>query len=99
VSALDTLLLVIAGAPSLPGARCRGRHHLFDPAAPGENPDNVTARHAQALGLCLHCPALAACQSGVADLPLKKRPPGVVAGRPAVGGDDVGRRTGWSSDG
>ena len=32
MSQLDALLAAIGAAPVLPGARCRGRHHLFDEA-------------------------------------------------------------------
>lgn len=78
---LETLLLALAGAPTLPGARCRGRHHLFDEAAKGEPADVVEQRHAQALGLCRTCPALASCQRWYAELPRNKRPGGVVAGK------------------
>jgi hypothetical protein len=81
MSALDELLSSLAGAPAFPGARCRGKHHLFDPAAADERPDVVDARQAQALGLCSHCPALARCASWLDGLPPKKRPLGVVAGR------------------
>ena len=77
---LETLLLALAGAPSLPGARCRGRWHLFDEAAQGEPTEVVEQRHAQALGLCRICPALASCETWYASLPARKRPPGVVAG-------------------
>jgi Transcription factor WhiB len=80
VSQLDALLEAVGAAPCLPGARCRGRHSLFDPAAPGEDPEIMTARHAQALGLCAHCPALARCQAWIASLPPRRRPYGVVAG-------------------
>lgn len=72
------LIEALAGAPSLPGARCRGRHHLFDPARLGEHAE---ARHAQALGLCERCPALVACSEWYEGLPPKQRPLGVVAGR------------------
>ncbi|BDB45391.1 hypothetical protein [Mycobacterium kiyosense] len=78
---LADLLDVIAGAPSLPGARCRGRHHLFDAAARGEHPDVVTQRHTQAVGLCQHCPALAHCGDWLQSLPARKRPDGVIAGQ------------------
>jgi WhiB family redox-sensing transcriptional regulator len=80
MSGLDTLLAELAGAPALPGARCRGRHHLFDSAARGENPDTVAARHAQALGLCSRCPALPRCQDWYDALPPRRRPVGVVSG-------------------
>lgn len=76
-----SLLAALAGSPSLPGARCRGRPHLFDEADPNE-PFTVTAdRHAQALGLCLHCPALAPCTAWFSTLAPSKRPTGVIAGR------------------
>jgi hypothetical protein len=79
-TSLDDLLLSLAGAPSLPGARCRGRHHLFDPPTRNEDAPVVEARHAQALSLCGRCPALALCRAWVAELPARQRPPGVVAG-------------------
>ncbi|STZ43190.1 Uncharacterised protein [Mycolicibacterium gilvum] len=69
------------GAPSLPGARCRGKPHLFDEAASDESEDVVAQRHSQALGLCRLCPALASCATWFDELPKSKRPPGVVAGR------------------
>lgn len=72
------LVEAIAGAPSLPGARCRGRHHLFDLAGIGEQAD---ARHAQALGLCELCPAFNRCSEWLASLPESKRPLGVIAGQ------------------
>lgn len=75
------LLSSLAGSPSLPGARCRGRHHIFDPAALGENPDTVAARHAQALGLCSRCPSLTRCAEWLESLPPKRRPLGVTAGQ------------------
>jgi len=81
---LDDLVIALGGAPSLPGARCRGRHRLFDPAAEHESILTVQARHAQALGLCEHCPALTRRQEWVATLPANQRPRGVVAG--TIGG-------------
>jgi len=80
MSQLDALIEAVGAAPCLPGARCRGRHALFDPPAPGEDPDTVTARHAQARGLCSRCPALARCEDWVGTLPPRQRPHGVVAG-------------------
>jgi hypothetical protein len=77
---LDAILEAIGAAPALPGALCRNRSSLFDPAANGENPDTVAARHAQALGLCGHCPALARCEEWLYNLPPRRRPPGVIAG-------------------
>jgi hypothetical protein len=80
MSQLDNLLDAVGAAPCLPGARCRGRHHLFDPAAAGEFPETVAQRHAQALGLCSHCPSLDRCRSWLDGLPRRHRPFGVVAG-------------------
>ena len=79
---LALLERVLAGAPSLPGAKCRGRAHLFNGAEPDENPETVAARHTQALGLCLNsCPSLSRCEEWVNSLPKSKRPLGVIAGR------------------
>jgi hypothetical protein len=77
----ENLVAAIGTAPSLPGARCKNRGHLFDPAAPNEDPDTTSARHAQALGLCSHCPALERCGEWFDGLKPSKRPVGVVAGR------------------
>ncbi|MDQ1304501.1 MAG: WhiB family transcriptional regulator, redox-sensing transcriptional regulator [Actinomycetota bacterium] len=74
-------LLLAVGAPALPGARCRGRAHLFDEPEPGEPAEQVDQRHAQALGLCQHCPSLTASAAWLASLPARHRPAGVVAGR------------------
>lgn len=81
MSTLDALLDAIGAAPVLPGARCRRRHHLFDAAAPNEDPEVVSARHAQAFGLCSHCPALDRCAEWFDGLRPSKRPHGVVAGQ------------------
>jgi hypothetical protein len=78
---LDTLLLSLAGAPSLVGARCQGKGHLFDVAGKGETSEVVAARHGQAVGLCEHCPALERCRTWVDGLPRHRRPEGVVAAR------------------
>ncbi|WP_231384340.1 hypothetical protein [Mycobacterium sp. UM_WGJ] len=77
---VEVLAAVLAGAPSLPGARCRNRSHLFDERGVDEPPEVAEQRHQQAIGLCRVCPALASCQQWYADLPARKRPPGVVAG-------------------
>jgi WhiB family redox-sensing transcriptional regulator len=81
MSQLESLLDAIGAAPVLPGAHCRGRHHLFDEAAPNEKPETVAARHAQAVGLCQLCPARSRCEDWLASLPRSKRPVGVVAGQ------------------
>lgn len=78
---LQSLLEAVGAAPALPGARCRGRHHLFDPATAHEDPDTTTQRHTQAIGLCRLCPALALCTEWFDNLKPSRRPPGVVAGR------------------
>ncbi|MBI5339023.1 MAG: WhiB family transcriptional regulator [Mycolicibacterium rufum] len=80
MSTLDNLLDAIGRAPALPGARCRGRHHLFDGPQSGEDSEVVAQRHAQAVGLCQRCPALDRCREWSATLPRTRRPPGVVAG-------------------
>lgn len=77
----DSLLGAMVGAPALPGAKCRGKSYTFDEAHPGEHPDTVAARHAQALNLCLRCPSLAPCQAWFASLTPARRPRGVIAGR------------------
>jgi hypothetical protein len=81
MSALEELLSSLAGTPTFPGCRCRGKHHLFDEAAKHEPADVVEARHAQALALCAHCPALQRCSDWVDSLPPRQRPLGVVAGK------------------
>lgn len=75
------LFAALAGTPRLPGARCRGRSWLFDPARPGETQETVAARHRQALGLCGHCPALDRCIEWFEALPKSDRPRGVVGAR------------------
>lgn len=82
---LDDLLLSLAGAPALPGARCRGKPHLFDPPTHGESSETAAARHFQALGLCSRCPALNQCRAWIASLPKGQRPKGVVAGKVSTG--------------
>lgn len=77
---LDRLLSAVGAAPALPGARCRHRSHLFDEAGKDEPPGVVEERHAQALGLCRICPALASCSEWFDSLPAPTRPTGVVAG-------------------
>ncbi len=81
MSQLDALLDAIGAAPVLPGARCRGRHHLFDEAGRGEDSDTVEQRHTQALGLCHHCPARDRCETWFDSLP-QTPPPGRRCRRP-----------------
>jgi WhiB family redox-sensing transcriptional regulator len=68
------------GIPRLPGARCRGRHELFDPPLPGP-PEPIWRRQAEALAECRRCPALAACRAWFDELPPRRRPEGVIAGQ------------------
>lgn len=75
MSGLDQLLLSLAGAPSLPGARCRGKSHLFDGA---DGPDGERTR--QAAQLCRRCPALARCRTWADEQPNRKLN-GVIAAR------------------
>ncbi|MCV7141404.1 hypothetical protein H7J76_19795 [Mycolicibacterium fortuitum] len=67
--------------PELPGALCRGRWALFDPADRDDDHQVVERLHTEAVALCSRCPALAACQSWLESLPAHKRPTGIVAGR------------------
>lgn len=78
---VEVLAAVLAGAPSLPGAKCRNRPHLFDERGPDEPEDVAQQRQEQALGLCRICPALASCDAWFTELPARKRPAGIVAGR------------------
>ena len=86
---VQSLFDAVGLAPSLPGAKCRGRHSLFDDGATGEHPDVVNQRHVQALELCALCPVLTRCEDWLDSLPTSQRPVGVVAGqlvRPKVPG-------------
>lgn len=78
---LTNLLASIGVAPALPGARCRGKHHLFDQAGEREDHEVAAERHQQALGLCRLCPSLAGCTTWFTSLPASRRPKGVVAGQ------------------
>jgi WhiB family redox-sensing transcriptional regulator len=78
---LINILAAVGASPVLPGARCRGRHHLFDEAGEREAPETAAQRHQQALGLCRLCPARAACETWCDSLTPAARPPGVIAGR------------------
>lgn len=78
---LDEILAALACAPALPGARCRGRPHLFDGADRGEPADVVTQRHALAVELCAGCPSLDPCSAWIDSLPARDRPAGITAGQ------------------
>lgn len=75
-----SLFDAIGLAPSLPGAKCRGRHHLFDPPEADTNAEDAEYAEKAALKICSWCPALARCADWVESLPKSKRPPGVIAG-------------------
>lgn len=77
----DGLAGALAGAPSLPGANCRGRAQLFSEPEPTEQPDTVKARQTQALGLCSRCPSLKPCKAWFQSLPPSKKPGGIIAGQ------------------
>jgi WhiB family redox-sensing transcriptional regulator len=81
MSGLDSLLGALVGVPALPGAKCRGRSHLFDPATKAEDAAVTEQRHGQALLLCAGCPSRQPCRDWVASLPPRRRPVGVVAGQ------------------
>ena len=84
------LFSMLGGAPRLPGARCRGRSHLFDPAQRDESPETVAARQRQALGLCRGCPAQVPCLAWLFTLPPAQRPAGIVAGHAVDGRGRIG---------
>lgn len=77
----DTLVAELA-TPVLPGARCRGRHELFDAAIGegqrGAKDDRDYARDA-AVRICRQCPALGSCRQWFESLPDEQRPFGVTA--------------------
>jgi WhiB family redox-sensing transcriptional regulator len=73
----DSLGLIV----SLPGARWRGKHSLFDEARRDETAAAVDKRHTQALMLCRDCPVLGDCQQWFTGLKPSQKPPGVIAGR------------------
>ncbi len=78
------LMAALALAPNLPGARCAGRHKLFDATIEGTRtgPDiEVAQARAEALRLCAGCPELGPCGRWLAALPKSQRPAGVVAGQ------------------
>jgi hypothetical protein len=85
MSMLDDLLSDLGAAPRLSGAKCRGRHELFDPPDRQQaHSVEVQARYAKALQLCGTCPVLDACGQWYRSLRANKRPGGVVAGQVRV---------------
>ncbi len=78
---MDGLFFDLAKSmPSLPGARCKGRHKLFDVAPDWEDMSTRRYRYDAAKRLCDACPAFTACRAWIEGLPDAERPPGVVAG-------------------
>ena len=63
--------VILAGAPSLPAAGCRGRYDLFDDV-PGRGPE-LHAQERQRLelaaALCRTCPARPACAESMCSRP------------------------------
>ena len=90
---LDGILGALIGAPQLPGAKCVGRHQLFDPPADHEPAEHVAARHDAAIRLCRSCDALADCESWLDSLTPSRKPPGVTAGRIHIHRTDKRRKT------
>jgi len=80
-TAVTDLLAELSLAPAFPGARCRGRPHLFDPKSGRESTPAAEQRYAQALALCSRCDSLQRCGEWLESLPRSRRPLGVVAGR------------------
>jgi WhiB family redox-sensing transcriptional regulator len=73
VTVVDNLFAALRSIPALPGAKCVGRHELFESPDPGDI--------ANAVELCSHCPARLPCAQWVESLPPTQRPAGVVGGR------------------
>ncbi|MGH4012208.1 MAG: hypothetical protein ACRDTH_29285 [Pseudonocardiaceae bacterium] len=64
--------VILAGAPSLPGAVCRGRYDLFDEVPAGRGPERALAEQERlqaAARVCGGCRARFACPE-----PLSSRP-------------------------
>lgn len=80
MTTMDSLIGALVGVIALPGAKCRGRN-LWDEAGPNEPAKVVEQRHAQALLLCSHCPALQPCARWLDGLSPRMKPYGVIAGR------------------
>lgn len=80
---VELMVKILRERPSLPGARCVGRHELFD----GHTAEDRTA----ALELCRRCPARAPCESWAND---ERNLVGVVGGKfRGDAGDRTWRRT------
>ncbi|MGB3699312.1 MAG: WhiB family transcriptional regulator [Gordonia sp. (in: high G+C Gram-positive bacteria)] len=58
---IELLKKVFFDLPKLDGARCVGRHALFDPRGVDEEPEAARQRHEQAVELCRRCPVIEQC--------------------------------------
>lgn len=70
---VEVIAAVLRGAPSLPGARCKGRPDIWDEVEHAEIREYATNQ-------CLTCPALQPCRTWVDTLKPSQRPIGVIAG-------------------
>lgn len=91
------LLDELAVAPRLAGARCVGRHELYDRTIEAERTGppgaaDLAAARTEALMLCAGCCQLAPCGAWLDKQPKKHRPLGVVAGRIITGRRQAPRR-------
>lgn len=88
----DTMSALLGGVPDLSGARCRGRHELFDSTIAGQQSrpaDEFTPSSRNeldnacnaALRLCAMCPALDPCRAWLDRQRPTRRPRGVIAGQ------------------
>lgn len=77
---LDALTEFAQSIPRLDGCACRGEYELFDLRLPGDS--EREALESRVIQICLNeCPALQACTTWLASLPVAARPCGVVAGQ------------------
>ena len=75
---IQLLTEIVPGAPSLPGAACRRRHELFDPATGRRGPEDHEQdqqRFELAAGLCRTCPVRSACPESLFSRPAKTKIP------------------------
>ncbi|BBX93114.1 hypothetical protein CQY21_21570 [Mycolicibacterium boenickei] len=82
MSDLEGLFGALSDVPRLEGAKCVGKHELFDAREERESVEHAAERHEAAIHLCRSCLALSACAAWFDSLPKSKRPGGVTAARP-----------------
>jgi hypothetical protein len=80
VSGVGALLTALS-VPTLTGAKCKGKHTIFDPPERGGVSRSQVMNQERALRMCRRCPCLAECRRFYDSLPARQRPTGVVAGR------------------